>query len=86
MDYLYDLFIQQNGQCAISGIKISLGNGKPGKLRTASLDRIDNTKGYVYGNVWWVHKHINKIKRTLTCDELKFWCQKVVDYEINSKN
>lgn len=29
---------------------------------TASLDRIDSSKGYVEGNVHWVHKDINIMK------------------------
>ena len=28
----------------------------------ASLDRIDNTKGYEIGNIQWVHKDVNWMK------------------------
>lgn len=81
--YLFNLYKQQNGLCAISNIPITLEK----KYRTASLDRIDNTKGYIEGNVWWIHKDINKTKRTLTMDELYFWTRKVIDYyEKNCKN
>jgi len=31
-------------------------------IRTASLDRIDSSKGYVKGNLQWVHKDINMMK------------------------
>jgi archaellum component FlaC len=30
---------------------------------TASLDRVDSAKGYIKGNVQWVHKDINMMKQ-----------------------
>jgi predicted nucleic acid-binding Zn-ribbon protein len=82
-NYLFELATKQNGLCAISHIPLIFEKNN----RTASLDRIDNTKGYIEGNVWWVHKHINKIKRTLTIEELQSWSRKVIDYyEKNYKN
>lgn len=38
---------------------------------TPSLDRIDNTKGYVFGNVVVVSSKANTTKRDLTVEELK---------------
>ena len=38
---------------------------------TASLDRIDSKKGYIEGNVQWVHKNVNKMKMDL--DEKEFF-------------
>lgn len=35
---------------------------------TASLDRIDGARGYVEGNVWWVHKDVNVMKMDLEVD------------------
>ena len=35
------------------------------KDRTASIDRIDSSAGYVAGNIQFVHKHINKMKNNL---------------------
>lgn len=68
IEYIWDLFLKQNRKCAISGMSLNFkelyadfvkGNFK--KI-TASLDRIDSDKGYVKGNVQWVHKHIQKMK------------------------
>lgn len=33
---------------------------------TASIDRIDSGKGYIPGNVQWVHKDVNRMKYTFT--------------------
>lgn len=58
--YVWDLFLQQNKQCILSGLNINFGHNT--LKTTASLDRIDSTKGYIKGNVQWVHKDINKMK------------------------
>jgi hypothetical protein len=68
--YLYELYEQQNKLCALSGKLIAFsekGVGYPGSkdISTASLDRIDSNKGYVVGNVQWVHKDVNKMKMDL---------------------
>jgi len=55
----------------LSGLDISF-TGK-----TASLDRIDNEKGYVEGNVQWVHKDINNMKHTYPNDYFVNLCQQV---------
>jgi hypothetical protein len=65
-DYLWDLLVKSNHKCALSGLDISLGKLLDSKvdyhMKTASLDRIDNSKGYVKGNVQWLHKHVNIMK------------------------
>lgn len=58
IEYGWNLFIQQNKKCALSGLELSFNK----KEYTASLDRIDSSKGYIKGNVQWVHKHINIMK------------------------
>ena len=35
---------------------------------TASLDRIDSSKGYIEGNVQWVHKSVNIMKCDFSSD------------------
>ena len=46
---------------------------------TASLDRIDSSKGYVKGNVQWVHKDINKMKTDFEQSIFIKLCKSVAD-------
>lgn len=83
--YLYELLEKQNFRCALSGVPISLysredvriDGGKGNLSCTASLDRIDSTKGYIEGNVQWVHKFINIMKWDLGQEEFVYFCRKV---------
>jgi hypothetical protein len=50
-----------------------------GSTGTASLDRIDSSKGYEEGNIQWVHKHINFMKRTYSQEYFIDMCKKVAD-------
>lgn len=46
---------------------------------TASLDRIDSSKGYIKGNIQWVHKDINKMKNNYNQAYFINLCALVVD-------
>lgn len=74
--YLAALFEKQNGLCAISDLPIELNRDTTG-TNTASVDRINSSKGYVKGNVWWVHKDINQMKMDFTLPEFLKLCQAV---------
>ena len=82
IEYIWDLFIKQNKKCALSGIELCWPTRCKAGDGTASLDRIDSKKGYVYGNVQWVHKTINCIKRDLSDDEFIDWCRKVTMFQV----
>lgn len=56
--YIWRLYLAQNRRCALSGLPIKFGL----KRNTASLDRIDSSKGYLPGNVQWLHKDVNFMK------------------------
>lgn len=75
--YGWELFLKQNRKCALSGEDIYFPKVN-GEMGTASLDRIDSSKGYIQGNVQWVHKHINLMKNRLTQDRFIEMCKKVV--------
>jgi hypothetical protein len=62
IQFLWELFVKQNQKCALTNLPISFSETSRSKSQTASLDRIDSTKGYIEGNVQWVHKDVNKMK------------------------
>lgn len=80
IEYVWDLFLKQDRKCALSGLPIKFSEiGKPNKQypQTASLDRIDGSKGYVEGNVQWVHKDVNRMKNVFTDERFIEICQAV---------
>ena len=76
IEYLWGLFLDQDRKCNISGIEIYFGQ-KNNSDKTASLDRIDSSKGYIEGNVQWVHKDVNMMKRTFDQDYFIDLCKKI---------
>lgn len=78
IEYCWDLFIKQNKQCALSGQEIEI-NYKSRHI-TASLDRIDNDKGYVTDNVQWVHRKVNFMKQNMKEEEFFHFCKLIVKY------
>ena len=81
LKYIWDLYLKQNKKCAISGLPIQFAyDGKKKQKRTASLDRIDNSKGYIKGNVQWVLYDINLMKHKLSMQELIQLCKVIADY------
>ena len=85
----WDQFELQKGKCAYTGVELILTTkyGRKYGLNTASLDRIDSSRGYTIDNIQWVHKKINRIKSNLSEKEFIDWCKKVTDhYEQHNKN
>ena len=73
IQYIWNLFVKQNKKCNLSGaeLKFDTDNFK----NTSSLDRIDSSKGYVKGNVQWVHKTINFMKQNMDDADFVNWCK-----------
>jgi len=82
--FLYDLLHnKQAGRCALSGLPISISNTIKGDMHgesTASLDRIDSSKGYTRDNVQWVHKDVNKMKMDLEQPVFIALCKTIASY------
>lgn len=76
--YAWMLFLRQNKKCALSGISMKMAEVTTNmKSQTASIDRIDSGKGYIEGNVQWVHKDINKMKNTFNQEYFINMCERV---------
>lgn len=74
----WKVFQEQGGRCAHSGEPLHFSpTARRDTEGTASLDRIDSSKGYVPGNVQWVHKTVNRIKHNLSDEEFVSWCRRV---------
>lgn len=76
LDFLRDLWKEQEGLCKYSGR--SLGNIGDG-FDSPSIDRIDNSKGYIQGNVQWLCWGINEMKKNY--DEQFFFdlCSSIIE-------
>lgn len=84
-EYLEELYEKQNHKCALSGISLELDITKSAMNQNWSLDRIDSSKGYVKGNVQWVHKDINMMKQSYNVDYFIKLCTEVAKYNKYSK-
>jgi hypothetical protein len=85
-EYAMQKFKDQKGLCAVSGIPIEFALGRVAHKHgetTASLDRIDSSKGYTKGNIQWVHKRVNSIKSDMTMPELISFCSAILEYNKN---
>jgi hypothetical protein len=81
---LKEIWELQNGICPYLGIKLTLSaytKIKKCPIESASIDRIDSSKGYIKGNIQWISRAINHLKGDMSEDELL----KVFDIIFNKK-
>lgn len=82
VEYLKEIFERQNGLCPFTGWKLTLPKSVEGfpegrNPTNASLDRIDNSKGYVCGNVRFVSLMANFGRNIFTDEQLIAFCKSV---------
>jgi len=81
IDYAWELFVTQEKRCSLTGTLLTLSPSRVDKgASTASLDRIDSSKGYLTGNVQWVHVDINFMKNSLPLKNFVELCCKVAQH------
>lgn len=78
-EYVWELYQKQDGRCALSNTPITFGRLQYKYETTASLDRIDSSKGYIEGNVQWVHKLVNLMKNSISESNFIDICTSIVD-------
>ena len=81
IDYLDNLFKLQKSKCSISGLDLQVSFVNLESEITASLDRIDSSKGYIKGNVQWVHKDINRMKWEFSENKFFSLCKLITEYQ-----
>jgi len=84
IDYIMDLLISQNGKCALTGWDLEFTRGGSYGYGTnpigCTMDRKNNSMGYIKGNVQLVCWKANKIKGELNDNEFKEFCKLVANY------
>jgi len=89
IEYAWNIFLSQNKKCALSGQDIGFhvirrytkkGWKESRWIHTASLDRIDSSKGYIEGNIQWIHKDINWMKNSFNQDYFIKICKLIAEY------
>ncbi len=81
-EYAWKIFEEQNRKCNLTGMEINITFDRIGQ--TASLDRIDNKKGYIENNIQWLHKDINRMKWAHSQEYFIELCKKVVEGNKNN--
>jgi hypothetical protein len=71
-------WIKQNGKCFYTGMELTT---LPNHHNYLSIDRYDSSKGYSADNIVLCSHIINLMKKDLTEQEFRSYCQLVVDYK-----
>ena len=71
-EYLLEMLELQKHRCALSGKKLTPQN--------MSADRLDSSQGYVEGNIQWVTKQINMMKRSMSNSDFIKLSKQIVEY------
>jgi len=81
LEYLKEIWDEQEGKCLFTGFDLELRTYRSNRLldiKSASLDRIDNSKGYVQGNVRWVSVMYNYARNTFSDEDVLEFAQAVI--------
>jgi len=76
-EQVWEMFEKQNKICSLTKLPISFKDG------TASIDRINNDKGYEIDNISIVHKDVNIMRNKFSIDYFKKICKLITDNDDN---
>lgn len=85
---LRDVWYEQEGICPFTGVKLISSTYKKINddiLYSASLDRIDSSKGYIKGNIRWVSRGINYLKSDKSDEKVWEMCKMIYENYKNKK-
>ena len=81
VEFLKELWEKQSGICPFTGWKLILPKDSEAftakNIANASIDRIDNSIGYMQGNVRFISVMANLARQTFTDDQLINFCKAV---------
>ena len=82
LEYIKELWENQKGICPLTGWELDLPYSVMGwktlqKRRRASIDRIDNSKGYIKGNVRFVSYMANIARNNMSDEDVIEFCRAV---------
>jgi hypothetical protein len=84
LEHLKDVWDSQGGICPFTGFELEFRtydgeSDTPLNIKSASLDRIDNSKGYVKGNVRFVSVMFNFARNKFSDEEVIEFAQAVIE-------
>jgi hypothetical protein len=77
---IWNKYLEQGKKCALSGLDITFQTTYNGDT-TASLDRIDSSKGYTIDNIQWLHKDVNVMKWDFDINYFTSMCAKIYKHK-----
>jgi len=79
--FLQELYDKQFGKCELTGrtlVLTRIDTKSEERINTCSVDRIDNSKGYIKGNIRLITLQANSAKWTGNDEELLAFCKDVI--------
>lgn len=80
---LQEQWERQNGICPYSGISLVIPTYERNHnnlIYSASVDRIDSSKGYIPGNIQFVSTCINYMKNMMSDKDTKYVCKRIAEH------
>ena len=74
----YNVWVSQEGKCALSGVALSWGEEADGTFHI-SIDRIDSSKEYELSNIQLVHKDVNLMKNHFPQEYFIETCRRIAE-------
>jgi hypothetical protein len=74
LDYIDEIWKQQNGRCAISGVMLTY---KRKDLFGVRIYVVEESKGYVKGNILLVSDGVKRMKRDMSDEEVRGFVEEV---------
>lgn len=78
---LADIYEQQEKRCALTGVELTFIHGSGTVWTNASIDRIDNSKGYEIGNVRLVTYAANVARNSMADDTFLAFCRRFIQHQ-----